>query len=173
MTAGSERVTRQMMWAFFCPVAMAVLVADLLTKWLAFKTLKNAPIAVVPGLLNLKCAPLNTGAVWSIGQGLGPLFIIFTIIAVAGIVWVVRVYGRSSRTLTFGLALIMGGALGNLWDRLLHGGVRDFIDAYLGKYHWPTFNVADMGICVGAGLIMLYSFKTQGPAKKSKAESVK
>ncbi|EEG84744.1 signal peptidase II domain protein [Proteus penneri ATCC 35198] len=55
-------------------------------------------------------------------------------------------------------ALIIGGALGNLSDRLIHGFVIDFLDVYVGDWHWPTFNIADMGICIGAGLIIIESF---------------
>lgn len=54
-------------------------------------------------------------------------------------------------------ALVIGGALGNLCDRLVHGFVVDFIDFYVGDWHWPTFNIADMAICVGAALIILDS----------------
>ncbi|WP_120511634.1 signal peptidase II [Photobacterium salinisoli] len=52
-------------------------------------------------------------------------------------------------------ALIIGGALGNLFDRLYHGFVVDFLDFYIGQHHWPAFNIADSAICVGAGLIIL------------------
>ena len=55
-------------------------------------------------------------------------------------------------------ALIIGGALGNLFDRLYHGFVVDFLDFYVGNYHWPAFNIADMAICIGAGLIILEGF---------------
>ncbi|MBV7261106.1 signal peptidase II [Photobacterium sp. WH77] len=55
-------------------------------------------------------------------------------------------------------ALIIGGALGNLFDRLYHGFVVDFLDFYIGQHHWPAFNIADSAICVGAGLIILEGF---------------
>lgn len=57
-------------------------------------------------------------------------------------------------------ALIIGGALGNLFDRLYHGFVVDFLDFYVGTYHWPAFNIADTAICIGAGLIILEGFIT-------------
>ncbi|MDO6704770.1 signal peptidase II [Photobacterium sp. 1_MG-2023] len=55
-------------------------------------------------------------------------------------------------------ALIIGGALGNLFDRLYHGYVVDFLDFYIGKHHWPAFNIADSAICIGAGMIILEGF---------------
>jgi signal peptidase II len=55
-------------------------------------------------------------------------------------------------------ALIIGGALGNLFDRLYHGFVVDFLDFYAGTYHWPAFNIADTAICIGAALIILEGF---------------
>ncbi|MCE1782464.1 signal peptidase II, partial [Enterobacter hormaechei] len=55
-------------------------------------------------------------------------------------------------------ALVIGGALGNLFDRLVHGFVVDFIDFYVGEWHWPTFNIADSAICIGAALIIIESF---------------
>jgi len=148
--------------------AVLVLLADLLTKWVAFKALQDGPTSFIPGLLDLRLAPLNTGAVFSIGRGLGPLFILFTLVAGVGIVWVAWTHGGTSRLLSAGLSLVLVGALGNLWDRLWHGGVRDFIDVYVGQRHWPTFNVADMAICTGAGIIILYSFKTRRPEEKHK-----
>ncbi|MFZ6044001.1 signal peptidase II, partial [Vibrio natriegens] len=52
-------------------------------------------------------------------------------------------------------AMIIGGALGNLFDRMYHGFVVDFLDFYVGNYHWPAFNIADTAICIGAGLIII------------------
>ncbi|HKD74908.1 MAG TPA: signal peptidase II, partial [Ktedonobacterales bacterium] len=60
-----------------------------------------------------------------------------------------------------GLALIFGGAMGNVYDRVHAGSVTDFLDFYAGTYHWYTFNVADTSICVGAGLLILSMVKSQ------------
>lgn len=69
------------------------------------------------------------------------------------------------RLLNIAYALVMGGALGNLLDRVMHGYVVDFLDFYLGDHHWPAFNVADIAICVGAGLIVLESFMGKSEPK--------
>ena len=58
-------------------------------------------------------------------------------------------------TLRFGLSLVFGGALGNVYDRVTRGAVTDFLDLYVGELHWPTFNVADCAISIGAGLMLL------------------
>jgi signal peptidase II len=63
--------------------------------------------------------------------------------------------GKSSRALNTGLALILGGALGNLYDRAIPGTVTDFLDVYVGRFHWPAFNVADSAITIGAALVLL------------------
>jgi signal peptidase II len=78
-------------------------------------------------------------------------FSIAALVIVSALLW------RSSHAMTtsaIGLSLILGGALGNLWDRLLSGRVVDFLLVYLGSYQWPAFNVADSAIVVGAGLLV-------------------
>lgn len=62
-------------------------------------------------------------------------------------------------------ALIIGGAIGNVFDRLVHGFVVDYLDFYWGNYHWPAFNLADAAICIGAGLIILDGFRTSKKAQ--------
>ena len=146
-------------------VGAAVLAGDLLTKWAAFRSLLVGEVVpVVGGVLNFRLSR-NEGAVFGMGQGLGPVFVLVTIVAVAAMVWAVWVYGRGSRILSCALGLLLGGALGNLWDRVAYGHVRDFIDVYAGTRHWPTFNVADVAICVGVGLIVLYSFRHPAEAR--------
>jgi len=72
---------------------------------------------------------------------------------------------KGSVLLSLALALLIGGAFGNLYDRLVYGFVIDFLDAFYGAYHWPAFNVADSAICAGAALLLWDSFflnKAQG-----------
>ncbi|KAB7689066.1 MULTISPECIES: signal peptidase II [Plesiomonas] len=72
-------------------------------------------------------------------------------------------------------ALIIGGALGNLFDRLVHGFVVDFLDFYWGSYHWPAFNLADVAICVGAALVVLEGFlaPTDDSASSGKSDQAR
>ncbi|MBD2795279.1 signal peptidase II [Xenorhabdus sp. 18] len=85
----------------------------------------------------------------------------FALVAVAiTVVLLVMMYRSSVRQKLSNIAyaLVIGGALGNLFDRLVHGFVVDFIDFYVGEWHWPTFNIADSAICIGAALIIIESF---------------
>jgi len=70
-----------------------------------------------------------------------------------------RVTPASKRMLNIAYAMIIGGALGDLFDRLVHGYVVDFLDFFIGNSHWPAFNLADSAICVGAVLVVLDSFR--------------
>ena len=91
------------------------------------------------------------------------LFSLVALIVVSVMLW------KNSHSLTVtgvGLALIMGGAVGNLWDRLLYGRVVDFFDFYVGSYHWPAFNIADSAIVVGAGLLVVEILLAKTPAEQ-------
>lgn len=165
MTGRAAGLTDRKMAYLFGAAALLIIISDLVTKWAAFRFLDpQAPLTVIPGFLNLQLS-LNEGAVFGLGKGLRPLFVVFALVASAGIVWAQWVHGRSSLVLTGGLALLLGGALGNLYDRIADGCVRDFIDVYAGSYHWPTFNIADTAICIGCGLVILYSFRAPSPDK--------
>lgn len=145
---------------FFALVAGATTAADLATKALVEATLNPFEARpVVDGLFNLVHAR-NPGAAFGILAGSPglrvPLFIGITLLALAGIVWL---YVKTERRLEgLGLALVFGGALGNLVDRVRYGEVVDFLDVYWGTYHWPAFNVADSAIVVGAALLLYSEF---------------
>jgi signal peptidase II len=144
---------------FFC-TASVVIAADLLTKWLAFHSDKLFPphvIIIIPNFFDLSRSE-NRGGVFGVGQGQVTFFVLFTFVASAAILWAARKYGRTSRRLTFALGCVFGGAMGNLWDRLTIGYVRDFLDCFIGRRHWPTFNIADSAICVGVAILVLHSF---------------
>ena len=144
--------------AIFLCTAAGVIAGDLLTKWLAFQGDNLFPPHVlIPNFLDLSRSE-NRGGVFGIGQGRVAFFILFTVAASAVILWAVRKYGRTSRWLTFALGCVFGGAMGNLWDRLALGYVRDFIDVHAGPHHWPTFNIADSAICIGAAILVIHSF---------------
>lgn len=84
-----------------------------------------------------------------------PFFIVVSILAV-GLIWALaRSQEDDGPFYVYGLGLILGGALGNLLDRARLGVVVDFLDFYVGDMHWPAFNVADMGICIGAAALLV------------------
>ena len=96
------------------------------------------------------------------------LFSIVALVIVSALLW------RNSHhisTTGVGLALILGGALGNLWDRLVSGRVVDFLLFYLGQYQWPAFNVADSAICTGVGLVFLITWRSDHQAKATAPQS--
>jgi signal peptidase II len=94
------------------------------------------------------------------------LFSIVALIVVSALLWR---NSHSMSTTGIGLALILGGALGNLWDRLLNGRVVDFLLFYVGQYQWPAFNVADSAIVVGAGLLVIEILFTKSPVHETSA----
>lgn len=136
--------------------AAIVFALDLATKQAALVWL--APVAPVPvtGFLNLVLV-WNPGVSFGMLQGLGALgpwlLTGFAVAICAGLlVWLAR-DGRPATRL--GIGLVLGGALGNIVDRLRFGAVLDFLDFHAIGYHWPAFNVADSAIVVGAGLLLL------------------
>jgi len=138
-----------------------VAVIDRVTKVVCDANLVlGAPVPVFPGF-DLLLA-YNTGAAFSFLDDAGGwqrwfLTGISLSISIFIIVWLTRI-PRSQRLLGFALALILGGALGNLYDRLLIGYVIDFISVYAGEYRFATFNVADSAVSVGAALMVLDMF---------------
>jgi signal peptidase II len=91
------------------------------------------------------------------------LFSLVALVVVSALLW------KNSHAMTttgVGLALILGGALGNLWDRLVSGQVVDFLDFYVGNYHWPAFNLADSAIVVGALLLVSEILFSKSPSEQ-------
>ncbi|MDO5536653.1 MAG: signal peptidase II [Desulfovibrionaceae bacterium] len=146
-------------WKVLLATAPCVLVLDQLTKWLVNRTLPlNGGVPVIDGLFNLVNIR-NRGAAfgflnrsdidWQVW-----LFLAATLAASGIICALIHKSGRAP-LLWVGLSMVLGGAFGNLIDRLRERAVTDFLDFYWGEMHWPAFNVADIAICVGAGLTAL------------------
>lgn len=140
----------------YLTLATVVLLLDQLSKWWALNNLQLAiPEAVLPFLNWLLL--FNPGAAFSfLAQGTGWQRWFFTIIgllASAYIVWLLR-KSQGEKLLCLALSLILGGALGNVIDRIMYGAVVDFIDIHYANWHWPAFNLADSAICLGAALII-------------------
>jgi len=147
-------------------IAVTVVVLDQLTKFAATDYLsQHGEIHLAP-FLNLVLVR-NTGAAFgflsSAGGWQNVFFIIVALAASIFILWMYRRLSAQDRILATGLMLILGGALGNLIDRLIHGYVIDFIDIYYGTWHWPAFNVADSAITVGAVLLVVDALRPKTP----------
>jgi signal peptidase II len=142
-------------------LAAAIVLGDQLTKWLALSHLRDG--RVVTDFFNLVLV-FNKGAAFSFladAQGWQtPLLAAFALIA-AVIVSVLLVRSPGRRMQCAGLALILGGALGNLIDRVRFGHVVDFLDFHAMGWHWPAFNVADSAITIGAALLILEGFASE------------
>ncbi|MEW5755170.1 MAG: signal peptidase II [Pseudomonadota bacterium] len=141
-------------------VSAVVIVLDQLTKLWASSSLELYETIPVMPLFNITLAH-NTGAAFSfLAQAGGWQRWFFTGIAVAVsiaiVIWLRRL-PSSERLEAAALALILGGAIGNVVDRIAHGYVVDFIDVYYGNYHWPAFNIADSAITIGAVLLIWHS----------------
>ncbi|XPV74790.1 MAG: signal peptidase II [Desulfovibrio sp.] len=95
------------------------------------------------------------------------LFLGITVLALLVIFSLLKQAQEKERILPIGLGLIAGGAIGNFIDRISTGAVVDFLDFYVGTYHWPAFNVADIAICVGAGFVALATFRSKDNASDS------
>jgi signal peptidase II len=141
--------------------AFAVIVLDQATKFLIAGTIGfYESVPIISGFFNLVHVR-NRGMAFGLmnrpDAGISLYFLIaVTIIAVLLIIiWSVRLK-HDERGLLFGLSLILGGAIGNLIDRIRLKEVIDFLDVYIGSYHWPSFNVADSAITIGAIWIAVY-----------------
>ncbi len=140
--------------------AAAIVLADQAAKWAALSQLRPGEPVLVTGFFNLVLV-FNRGAAFSfLADAPGwqqPFFIAVALIAAAAVSWMLWRY-PARRLLCAGLALILGGALGNLWDRVAYGHVVDFLDIHAFGWHWPAFNVADSAISVGAAILIAESF---------------
>ncbi|HEY2291186.1 MAG TPA: signal peptidase II [Thermoanaerobaculia bacterium] len=144
-------------------VSLAVIVLDQWTKWLVEARLPHhSTRPVIPGLFNLTHVR-NTGVAFGLfasdGGGNGWLLTLLglgALIAVGLYFWYTPSHDR---VLLAALALVVGGAVGNLIDRVWNGAVTDFLDVYVGLHHWPSFNVADSAISIGIVLMAIDSFR--------------
>jgi len=137
--------------------AAAIVLADQITKWLVLARFAPGERVELTGFFNLVLV-FNKGAAFSfLAAEAGwqtPLLAAFALGA-AVVVSVLLVRSPERRMLCAGLSLILGGALGNLVDRLRFGHVVDFLDLHAAGWHWPAFNVADSAITIGAALLIL------------------
>ena len=149
------------------PIALFWFVVDQATKWWILNHVMDPPRVIpITGFFNLVLGR-NTGVSFGLFGDAPPWVLVAFALAIAAVmvVWMAR---AESRLTAIGLGLIIGGAMGNVLDRLRLGGVTDFLDFYIGQWHWPAFNMADVGIVCGVGLLLLDSFLPSKRAEPSR-----
>ena len=153
-------MTKNSARAVYLLIALVVVLLDRWTKHIVAQRISlYSHIQVIPGFFRLTHTE-NTGAAFSLfadspapwKTGLLIAFSVIALLVVSVLLW----KNHHAHVATgIGLALIMGGAVGNLWDRLARGRVVDFLLFYYKRYQWPVFNLADSAIVIGAGLLVL------------------
>jgi len=165
-----EETSEQMGWRLFAYrrlllIGVIVVVLDQLSKaWimgrLPYGTYGEGEgaITVIPGFFYLVHVG-NTGAAWSLFSGRSAVLAAVAAVTLAAIFFWRRHLGLHSGRVQIYFGLLCGGIIGNFADRLRHGHVIDFIDLHFGRYAYPTFNLADCGICVGVALYFIQSLR--------------
>lgn len=161
-------------WLWGLLVVATIFWLDQLTKNLIFsylnrvEALSGRPQVVVTGFFNLTRV-WNSGVSFGLFNSLPGKKLILSFLSVAIMLLILYLYRHTQKTLEIlALATIVGGALGNLSDRLRYGAVADFLDFHYEHYYWPAFNVADMSICLGVLLLVWQESTAHTTAMKNK-----
>lgn len=167
-------------------VAGLTIALDQLTKIVVRQNIPETarPIEVIPNLLNIVHAE-NRGAAWSMladAEWRIPFFLVTTVIALVVILVTYHKLTPQDKLTAFGLSFIFGGAIGNFIDRMVFGSVTDFVQMYagfeplkglllsvVGSIYWPVYNVADVAIVVGVGMVLYQGYMTQPEANEETA----
>ncbi|MBB6636338.1 signal peptidase II [Cohnella thailandensis] len=156
---------------FYYLWAVVVFALDYASKKLIERSLDLYEQIPVIGDFFLITSIRNRGAAFGILEGKRVFFILITVVVVLAILWYLhRTYKSGSKLMLFALPTVLGGAVGNFLDRALFGEVVDFLQFNFGSYTFPIFNLADVAICVGVGLIILDSLLTARQEKKNEHE---
>ncbi len=158
---------RSIAWGWLAVIIALVLAADQATKHaIDAHTTSDYFRVLVPGLLNL-IHTHNPGVAFSMfANAHSPivrfLLVLFSVVVIVFLFWLLVAERAGGRAGQIGMALIIGGAVGNVLDRLTRRGVTDFIDLHIHSHHWPTFNLADSAIVIGAALLLMELFQDWG-----------
>jgi signal peptidase II len=160
---------RDMRWMSLAIAALVILLDRASKLWIVAHIPSGHAIVLIPKVFRLTHV-LNTGAAFSMFEGSNSpnlvrnLLIGFSVVAVIVVLFLIWKMGRGLSLTSVALALILGGAIGNLYDRLRFSYVVDFLEVHIVHYHWPDFNVADSAIVVGACLLLLEMLRPQRSA---------
>lgn len=148
-----------MIWVVL--IATAIAAADQLSKWLVVRSISDgASHVIISGFFNL-VHWRNTGAAWGIFQDYNTVLAIVSILTILVLFFFRHSFLLHHKTSRLALGLIIGGIVGNFIDRVRFGYVVDFLDFFVGRHHWPAFNVADSAICVGVALYVVFSWRNE------------
>ena len=155
-------------------IATAVVIVDQATKWAIIQWVPLYGTVPINSFLNLTHQQ-NTGAAFSFLAGAGGwqrwfFVVLASVVSVVLIVWLWRIRKENQLFLSGGLTLVLGGAIGNLVDRALLGYVTDFIQVWFGSWAFPSFNVADSAISVGAALLIIDALFLSGRHEEAPVE---
>jgi signal peptidase II len=162
--------SRSIAWRWLILIIAAVLATDQATKHVIEKyTSAEYLHVVIPGILNL-IHTHNPGVAFSLfadshSPAVRFMLLAFSIAVIIFLFWLLAAERAGGRMGQIGMAMILGGAVGNVLDRLTQRGVTDFIDLHIQSHHWPTFNIADSAIVVGAALVLLELFRDWGHSR--------
>lgn len=165
-----EKSSRNTSFYMWIALALFVVVSDQITKWAILKWVPLYDAIPVNSFINIT-HQRNAGAAWGIladQAGWQRWFFIVLAIAVSAylIIWLWRIRGSAQTVLSAGLALVLGGAVGNVIDRMVLGNVVDFIQVFIGSWPFPSFNVADSAITVGAVFLIIDAFFFSGKVER-------
>lgn len=155
-------------------ISAAVFAADRLTKWIIESQVSSFDsYKVIPGFFDIVRSQ-NRGVAFglfndSTSEWRTTLLVVASMAAVGLVSFMLWNAQRLDRLSLYGLVLILGGASGNVFDRIVFGQVTDFLDFYIGSYHWYTFNLGDSAIVIGSGLLVLHLLREKEPSPEGKA----
>jgi len=154
-------------------IAVIVFIVDQLTKYAALNYLMDYEPLVITRFFNLTLA-YNKGAAFSfLNQASGWQLWFFgglsLVVSIAILIWLKRL-AYQQRWLNIALTFIVGGALGNLFDRICYGHVIDFIQLHISHFYWPVFNIADSAICIGAFMLVVDAFLKEKKGKSANCQ---
>ncbi len=153
-------------------IAAAVFALDRLTKWfIEARVSFTDDYRIIPGFFSIVHSENRGVAFGLFNDASSPVRTLLLIVcSLAALVFVAVLLWRAThmdRLTSWGLALILGGAIGNVFDRIAFGRVTDFLELYAGSFHWPTFNIADSAIVIGSGLLLLDLLKPKRQAART------
>ena len=149
----------------FLVVGALVFAVDQATKYAVASLVDRGDAVTVTSFLRITHVT-NTGSAFGLFQGQSGFLVLASVIGVLAVVFYYRANGRESLLLRFALGMVLGGALGNLSDRLFRGAVVDFIDVQIWSgIHWPSFNIADSSLLIGLTLLAFYVTRQRDPRR--------